>query len=486
MTNKQQQQQQQQQQAKKRDNFAQSALDPPSSEVDYSTDDDSSCTGSLMENISLSSLSTKHRNIYNQLSMSDSSFDKDLLPVIHNNNHKNNNNKNKNDEDEDDTLKIMLSPWKLKLLNYISRLENDANHIYHLVKESKDILPHYLYHQTKRTIFQSPSSSSSSISYLNPKKYCSIKYIFLYTLFSSCLLLWHHNNLSTSLSSSSSILSPNLNQFKKAQDQSFGYFTDIPFTNWMRFKERVRSTPHHSTFGATTNEEGYQIADKLRFINDPNAWYHYNWNPDFTCLHEMKVGASSSLGDGPKWVCDPTRIVPLARRRLDSRNKFLLSSSTISRQPPKNTNGCLIYSIGVNDQSLSFEVGIQKLLTEYAAQTTTTTTTGSLSNPDYDDESQNNEPFCEIHVFDPNQWDVQLPDFPDGVYYHPWGIKASARNDGTNKNNNMMKKNTHDDMVYFRTLADTVKLLGHEGKSIDILKVDCKLWYVPHTHTIHF
>ena len=473
-------QQQQQQQPKNRYDFTQSALDPPSSEADYSTDDDTSCSGSLMENISLSSLSTKHRNIYTQLSMSDSSFDKDILPVIPNN--KNNNNKD-DDDDNDNTLKIILSPWKLKLLNYISRLETDANHIYHLVKDSKDILPHYLYHRTKRTIFQSSSSPlpSSSNSYFIPKKYCSIKYIFLYTLFASCLLFWHYNNLSTSSSSSSlssSILSSN--QFKMAQDQSFGYFTDIPLKNWIRIKERVRVTPHHSTFGATTTvEEGHQIADKLRFINDPNAWYHYNWNPDFTCLHEMKVGASSSLGDGPKWVCDPTRIVPLARQRVDSRNKLLLSSSTISRQPPKNTNGCLIYSIGVNDQSLSFEVGIQKLLTQYAAQTTTTTTTTrSSSNQDYDESNHKNEPFCEIHVFDPNQWDVQLPDIPDGVYYHPWGIKASSRNDGTNKNR---MKNTHDDMVYFRTLADTVKLLGHEGKSIDILKVDCKLWYVPHT-----
>jgi len=117
----------------------------------------------------------------------------------------------------------------------------------------------------------------------------------------------------------------------------------------------------------------------------------------------------------------------------------------------------------------------KKLLTDYARS------------KGFYDSKQGQEPFCEIHVFDPNQWDVQLPEIPEGVFYHPWGIKASM------KDEKVKMKNEHHDAVYFRTLADTVKHLGHEGKSIDILKVDCKLcewdtyrdWFTAGTGHIH-
>ena len=90
----------------------------------------------------------------------------------------------------------------------------------------------------------------------------------------------NNNRTDTSTSASSS--------FELAKRQSFGFFDDIDENSWKRMQQRVASRINHRRPG-----------NPLRGYFDPALWYMSNFEPDFTCPHERRVGG---LGDGPKWV----------------------------------------------------------------------------------------------------------------------------------------------------------------------------------------
>ena len=88
---------------------------------------------------------------------------------------------------------------------------------------------------------------------------------------------------------------------------------------------------------------------------------------------------------------------------------------------------CLIYSVGSSDD-FSFEEAIM----------------------------QDVSSACEIHVFDhtvPNPRNK-----PCGVHFHPWGLGGAHEPAGS----------------ALKSLADIVAALGHKGRTIDILKIDCE------------
>jgi len=246
--------------------------------------------------------------------------------------------------------------------------------------------------------------------------------------------------------------------------QSYGLFHDIKNEDWKQMKQRVQTTKPHRN--ANTNVD----------IDEPNVWYHYNWNADFTCPFAERVGGVTSssmkedaieqgwLGDGPKWVCNPKSIVQMVRRRMNGRGEGFFRGS---KNPP--TNGCLIYSIGVNGQELEFEHSIQRLLTQEAASLDYEmyghydARHGEVGEGKGGANTNNHfNPFCEIHVFDPDGWHKKLS-IGEGIYYHDWGIRQS---DVTG---------IASDNIKFKTFQDTVQELGHTGYAIDIMKVDCKL-----------
>jgi Methyltransferase domain len=86
-------------------------------------------------------------------------------------------------------------------------------------------------------------------------------------------------------------------------------------------------------------------------------------------------------------------------------------------------------------------------------------------------------PNCQIHIFDPDDFsDVLASSSLQNVTFHTWGLKA-----GYNTNPNQVKAGSFDPTkrkfsrsVVFRTLADTMKALGHEGRRIDVFKIDCE------------
>jgi len=185
--------------------------------------------------------------------------------------------------------------------------------------------------------------------------------------------------------------------FKLAFEESQGYFQDIRTVDWKRMKQRTRNQANHAA-----NQE-IVIGHEL-----PKVWYQMNYEPNFTCMHERRIGGNpDGMGDGAKWICDP--------HRIDSRR-------------------CLVYSIGSNGD-FTFEMGILKNI--------------SIN--------------CEIHTFDPKPWfGDYIPKHAQGkIFFHPWGVvNGESLADSSNR--------------HFKTLAESIKELGHIGQTIDIFKIDCE------------
>lgn len=147
-----------------------------------------------------------------------------------------------------------------------------------------------------------------------------------------------------------------------------------------------------------------------------------NYEPLFTCPHVIRVGYA---GDGPKWTCDPHRIKKIAARRKTDGSK---------------QSDCLVYSVG-SEGRYGFEDSLVDLL-----------------GPDT---------VCEIHVFDPGNYS-RPENARRNIHYHAWGLKSSYD-----------KSQPTFDGATFMSFPDILRTLGHENRTIDILKVDCEWceWY---------
>ena len=77
---------------------------------------------------------------------------------------------------------------------------------------------------------------------------------------------------------------------------------------------------------------------------------------------------------------------------------------------------------------------------------------------------------CDVHVFDPSGA-YGHETAPPGVTYHGWGIKSGASDDDTALGAPPRGVGDPD----FKTFGETVEELGHGGRVLDVLKVDCKM-----------
>ena len=159
-----------------------------------------------------------------------------------------------------------------------------------------------------------------------------------------------------------------------ALHESNGFFTDITNPDWILLKKRQKASK--DCMGTCKSAPAH-------------VWYQENFEPTFTCQHELRVGG---MGDGGKWVCDPHRI---------------------------SKNDCLIYSVGSNND-FRFEEEVLKLISDS----------------------------CEIHTFDPS---VKIPRPPKSVHFHPWGIssKTETLQNQTKPNRNGWNMKSVNDVIEF-------------------------------------
>jgi hypothetical protein len=157
----------------------------------------------------------------------------------------------------------------------------------------------------------------------------------------------------------------------------------------------------------------------LRDWQEPAIFYLKNYEPTFTCPHVRRIGG---VGDGPKWTCDPHRLPRIAAERQRE------TGEAAPNAPP-----CLVYSVGSAGR-YQWEDGLFK-------------------------EVGNN---CEIHIFDPTNF-RRAGMAEKNMFFHTWGLKSSY---DTNYQPKVEGK--------FLSLQETLLVLGHQNRTIDILKVDCK------------
>jgi hypothetical protein len=158
-------------------------------------------------------------------------------------------------------------------------------------------------------------------------------------------------------------------------------------------------------------------AKKRNKNKSPAAWYYQsNWNEDFSCFYEVAVGGTT---DGHKYVCDPHRF-------------------------PKD---CLVYSVGSNKQFM-FESSLLDLA-----------------------------PHCEIHIFDPTDYESAMKSQGVKASYHSWGLKSSYKFDSAEVQEGIGMKsqdgNKFSNSTY-KTLNETMQELGHVGRRVDVFKIDCE------------
>lgn len=129
---------------------------------------------------------------------------------------------------------------------------------------------------------------------------------------------------SNHVSTNESQLCSQCNEPEVARRESLGFFDDIPLRTWKRMKKKVKDmSPNFNPYYLP-----YKEGAPDQSISVPGKFYQTNYEPDFVCQHEQRIG---QLGDGGKWVCDPHRI--------------------------SEQKDCLVYSVGSNND-FSFEKSI--------------------------------------------------------------------------------------------------------------------------------
>ena len=92
-----------------------------------------------------------------------------------------------------------------------------------------------------------------------------------------------------------------VDDYKLAYDQSHGFFDDIPTNKWRIHQEIVSHyQPHKNPDDPLEFVPGHSKR-KAKYFNSPRAFYQTNYEPNFTCEFERRVGGNGN-GDGPKWV----------------------------------------------------------------------------------------------------------------------------------------------------------------------------------------
>jgi len=150
--------------------------------------------------------------------------------------------------------------------------------------------------------------------------------------------------------------------------------------------------------------------DQKKYLTRKSKVYDL-FEPEAVCFTDERFGSPArydAFGDGPKFVCGVDLIA----------------------QKNKTDEGCLVYSVGSNNE-IDFEVAVHNFLG------------------------------CETHTFDPTLEEAFIGD--EYATFHPWGIGEEGKESG------------HSDNRYTaRSIESIMKELGHLDRTLDILKIDCE------------
>jgi Methyltransferase domain len=131
-----------------------------------------------------------------------------------------------------------------------------------------------------------------------------------------------------------------------AYQHSFGYFRDIPNSEWEQhyIARAIQSQPHYRY---------PHDHDRYTSTNQSASWIFSNWDPYFTCPHVRKIGG---LDGGAKWICDIDRLRTVIERRRHVHDEFWTPPQSFvvpaddvpvhAQKGVVHTAHCLIYSIG--------------------------------------------------------------------------------------------------------------------------------------------
>mmetsp|Transcript_27337 Transcript_27337/g.57717 ORF Transcript_27337/g.57717 Transcript_27337/m.57717 type:complete len:156 (-) Transcript_27337:1794-2261(-) len=93
-----------------------------------------------------------------------------------------------------------------------------------------------------------------------------------------------------------------------ASQESFGFFYDITDENWNLLRQIYRDHSNHLNPDRpllynpqNEDKQGIETWGDPEMFSSYKAWYQSNYEPNFSCQFEKRVGKNMN-GDGPKWV----------------------------------------------------------------------------------------------------------------------------------------------------------------------------------------
>jgi len=244
-----------------------------------------------------------------------------------------------------------------------------------------------------------------------------------------------HNSISmakvASSAKSGDDVDSNSNDFELAKKESNDFFDDITTQHWQMLKDIAKVHVDHKYPEKPLTHNPHWDHRRMKYFNSHPAWWQSNYEPNFSCQFERRVGFPNGNGDGPKWICDPHRIARMAEER--------------KAKDPKHP-GCVIFSIGSNGD-FSFESSMSEIL-------------------------GNNT--CEFHIFDTRDFSDRMPKEIGRAHFHAWGI-GGQQDRGGETNVTALEPYVNRRGFKFYGLKDTLALLGLENLDvIDVFKIDCE------------
>ena len=239
--------------------------------------------------------------------------------------------------------------------------------------------------------------------------------------------VYQKSDLLHTMMTQSSSPSPNVVKISNsAFKESYGLFDDISEPMWNRMKSRFQTSSIYS-----------HPQDPLKGSKNEIGWLQENLWPNFNCPHMERVGS----GEGRKFVCYQHRLARDVKEKLKEKKD---EDKTKDTSKGKQESNCLVYSIGCAG-NFAFE----------------------------DDISKRYNKECEVHVFDPANWARKDDDVNRNIHYHAWGMASTYDKKSQSR---VWPAGRGGE---FKTFPETIKLLGHEDRIIDLFKIDCEgcEWY---------